>query len=435
MTDRTGSRGPLRVRVENGVAWIVLDRPAARNALSVDLVRRLRRAMQEVDADPVVDVVVLTGSGTTFCAGLDFRELVSSPAEMLTELSAVPGCPWVPISKPVVGAINGPAVSGGLELALHCDFLVASAGAGFADTHALVGGVPGWGLTARLPAQIGFAAARRMSLTGEMLDAAEALRRGLITEVVSAEDLVPRVTEIAQSTRRGQPEARGRVLSGYRDAENVVAQVQRRSERAHFEGWVESRGGFLVEIDRASVARVRERKEELVRTSESTRPDLPIDALVPLRDLRTVGRVVRELDELSYERVLFPESTHDVFTTIAAAAQHSGEMTLASAVAVAFARNPMTVAYVAWDLQEITGGRFVLGLGSQVRGHIVRRYGIDQAGTDRADPEAGLRRMFLTSLPPRIDEFLSGWGLVRESNCRSLTGPNGPLGMSGVGPC
>ncbi len=128
-----------------------------------------------------VDVVIVTGADPVFCAGLDLKELGNT-----TELPDI-SPKWPPMSKPVIGAINGAAVTGGLELALYCDVLIASEQARFADTHARVGLLPTWGLSVRLPQKVGVGMARRMSLTGDYLSAADALRAGLVTEVVPHE--------------------------------------------------------------------------------------------------------------------------------------------------------------------------------------------------------------------------------------------------------
>ena len=129
-------------------------------------------------------MVILTGADPVFCAGLDLKELGDS-----TELPDI-SPRWPPMTKPVIGAINGAAVTGGLELALYCDILIASENAKFADTHARVGLLPTWGLSVRLPQKVGVGMARRMSLTGDYLSADDALRAGLVTEVVPHDELL-----------------------------------------------------------------------------------------------------------------------------------------------------------------------------------------------------------------------------------------------------
>ena len=186
----------LRVEVANEIAVVTLNRPDARNALD----RRLRAAIPEalgaLDADPTVRVIVLTGADPAFCAGLDLKELGDSGLNR-SIVGGEAGSPLGSVAKPVLGAINGPTVTGGLELALHCDLLIASERARFADTHARVGVMPGWGLTVLLPQAIGVRRAKQMSFTGNYVDADTAFEWGLVNEVVAHERLLTRALELA----------------------------------------------------------------------------------------------------------------------------------------------------------------------------------------------------------------------------------------------
>ena len=148
--------------VADGIATVTLNRPERRNAISSELARAVTVAMASAEERDDVDVVILTGAGPAFCAGLDLNELGTS-GENLAPLGASTG-PWAPgggtwhpMSKPVIGAINGAAVTGGLELALQCDLLVAAQSAKFGDTHARVGVFPGGGMIALLHARSGIA--------------------------------------------------------------------------------------------------------------------------------------------------------------------------------------------------------------------------------------------------------------------------------------
>ena len=145
-------------------------------------------------------MVIVTGADPVFCAGLDLKELGDT-----TELPDI-SPKWPAMRKPVIGAINGAAVTGGLELALYCDVLIASENARFADTHARVGLLPTWGLSVRLPQKVGIGMARRMSLTGDYLSAHDALRCGLVTEVVAHERPAARRPPDRRVDRRQQPE-------------------------------------------------------------------------------------------------------------------------------------------------------------------------------------------------------------------------------------
>lgn len=180
--------------VSDGIAVVTMHRPEARNALNAELRRAVPETLQRLDADPDVRVLILTGADPAFCAGLDLGELGSSG------LSADPDATPLPfggLTKPLIGAINGAAVTGGFELALGCDLLIASERARFADTHARVGVMPGWGLTVLLPQAIGIRRARQMSFTGNFVDADTALAWGLVNEVVPHGSLLDRARELA----------------------------------------------------------------------------------------------------------------------------------------------------------------------------------------------------------------------------------------------
>jgi enoyl-CoA hydratase len=177
------------VEVADGVATLTLNRPERRNALTAAMIRRIRVAVAEADARDDVEAMVLTGAGDFFCAGLDLDEL-STTGE--NRIEGGKGLPVHETVKPLIGAIDGAAVAGGLELALLCDFLIASDRARFADTHARVGVIPGWGAAALLPHVVGPRNALAMSLTGRFVDAEEALRFGLVSELAPAAELADR---------------------------------------------------------------------------------------------------------------------------------------------------------------------------------------------------------------------------------------------------
>lgn len=182
----------------DGVRVLTLNRPEARNALSTSLIETLYGAMEAADADPGVRAVVLTGTDPAFCAGVDLKEAQQLGGSYFETFQSH-NCITKPahMRSPIIGAINGPTFTGGLEMALACDFLIASEQAVFADTHARVGILPGGGMTARLPQLVGAAMARRLSMTGEVVDARRAERIGLVTEVVPHEHLVSRAVELA----------------------------------------------------------------------------------------------------------------------------------------------------------------------------------------------------------------------------------------------
>ena len=188
--------------VAERIATVTLNRPAVRNALSSAVLSLLSERLRAAEADDGVDVVVLTGADPAFCAGVDLTELGSGSRDLVLprvqdgDAAVAPG-PLPPRATPVIGAVNGVAVTGGFELALNCDFLVASERAKFGDTHARVGVMPGWGLTVLLPQAIGVRRAREMSFTGNFMDADEALRLGLVNHVVPHEELMPFTRRLA----------------------------------------------------------------------------------------------------------------------------------------------------------------------------------------------------------------------------------------------
>jgi len=186
------------VETADRVCTITLHRPEARNALNTALHHESARALAAAESAVDVDVVVLTGADPAFCAGLDLKELGAGGSNLAGGSSdpAVEGRWTNPVeavwamTKPVIGAINGACVTGGLELALGCDFLVASERAFFGDTHARVGVIPGGGMSVFLPMAVGLRRAKEMSLTGNFVDAHEAHRLGLVNHVVAHEELL-----------------------------------------------------------------------------------------------------------------------------------------------------------------------------------------------------------------------------------------------------
>jgi len=170
------------VERRDAVAIITLNRPAARNAVNVELAGALVDAVAECQD---ARCIVITGADPAFCAGLDLRDLGTAKlADLPPFINAV-----AISGVPTIAAVNGPAVTGGFEVALACDFIVASERARFADTHLRVGVYPGPVLV-DLPRRVGMAKARELSLTGNFVDAAEALRLGLANHVVPHDDLL-----------------------------------------------------------------------------------------------------------------------------------------------------------------------------------------------------------------------------------------------------
>ena len=188
------SESVLLVEKKDGIATLTLNRPKAMNALSRELLSCIGRTFTDLREDKETGVVILTGAGRAFCAGLDLKELSEQGvAERETEASGTLDTIDIihSFDRPIIGAINGTAITGGFELALACDFLIASTEARFADTHARVGVLPGWGMSQKLSRMIGIGRAKELSFTGNYLSAEQALAWGLVNRVVEPDDLLP----------------------------------------------------------------------------------------------------------------------------------------------------------------------------------------------------------------------------------------------------
>jgi enoyl-CoA hydratase len=179
------------VEKAGGIATVTLNRPEKLNSLNRELRTNFCKAMQELRDDPEAQVVIITGAGRAFCAGLDLRELGTDTGResgaLVRDGTTVSFITVIEdMQVPVIAAVNGFAVTGGFELALACDMIVASEDAQFADTHARVGVMPGGGMTARLPRAVGIRKAKELSLTGNYLAARDAERMGLVNRVVAS---------------------------------------------------------------------------------------------------------------------------------------------------------------------------------------------------------------------------------------------------------
>ncbi len=202
----------LRIEREGEVATVTLDRPEAMNALSSELCDSITEGFQQLASDRDARAVILTGAGRAFSAGVDLKELgsgqrprsIHSSEEMLHSVRHFPG--------PVIAAVNGFAITGGFELALAADFIVASRAARFADTHARVGILPGWGLSQKLPRLIGIGRAKELAFTGNTITAEEALAWGLANRVTEPDELLPTCRALVEDMLSCVPDA----LRGYK---------------------------------------------------------------------------------------------------------------------------------------------------------------------------------------------------------------------------
>ena len=186
---------------KDGIAKITLNRPEALNAISPQVLMELEQALKDIAGDDTVGVVVLTGAGRAFSAGVDIKgmntdaqgDIVTTRKRLaLDVIEALENS-----DKPVIAAVNGYCLTGALELATACDLIVASESASFGDTHARWGLTPTWGGSQRLPRLIGAMKAKEMVFTCDMLTAAEAQQIGLVNKVVPPEKLDEAVQELA----------------------------------------------------------------------------------------------------------------------------------------------------------------------------------------------------------------------------------------------
>jgi len=202
---------PVLFEVDGYVALITLNRPDRHNAICRDLLKLLYDNLDEVQRNPEIRSAVITGSGRSFCSGIDLsvigKDNILDPRGDGHDMPDVFGA----CKKPIIGAVNGNAITGGFELALNCDFLIASTKARFIDSHAKVGIHPGWGMTQLLQQAVGQKMAKQLSFTCRPLCADDALRLGLVNEVVAPEALISRAMEIARDIAEVNQEMLGRI--------------------------------------------------------------------------------------------------------------------------------------------------------------------------------------------------------------------------------
>lgn len=245
----------VEVDVADHVGTVTLNRPEARNALSGEVTSLLGAAIADLDARDDVGAIILTGADPAFCAGFDLRALSTElrSVQQDRQRSTLKHLGLMPVhDTPVIGAINGAAVTGGLELAMGCDFLIASERARFADTHARVGAMPGGGMTIRLPQLISIDRARWMTFTGNFIDAETACQWGLVVEVVPHESLMDRAREIASTIAAIPAENIREVRRMYDEIGTMSGKEAWVAEARASRQWMESR------FDQARLASERE---------------------------------------------------------------------------------------------------------------------------------------------------------------------------------
>ncbi len=210
----------LIVHDESGLRTVTFNRPQAKNALTRAMRVELCELLDAADRDVSVKVLILTGTDPAFSAGVDFKDMDPAFDPRDRRFTVNPGRALRAMRTPVICAVNGPCISGGLEIALSSSFIVASDRAIFADTHARLNVLPAWGLTGLLPHVVGVRKAREMSLTGDQVNALEAFRLGMVNHVVPHSDLLVFTRELA--SRISEASAVGTVLALYEQGEDLT---------------------------------------------------------------------------------------------------------------------------------------------------------------------------------------------------------------------
>lgn len=201
----SGAESLLKVEKRpDGISIITINRPQALNALTRGMFTDLARIFKALDRDPDVKVIILTGAGRAFCSGVDLTAAKDVFKGDVKDKESDPVIQMEACSKPIIGAINGYAVTAGFEISLACDILIASNNAKFIDTHCKFGIFPSWGLSQKLPRIIGVNRARELSFTSKPLDALSAEKWGLVNRVVQPAELMEHAIETAEAIASNQ---------------------------------------------------------------------------------------------------------------------------------------------------------------------------------------------------------------------------------------
>ncbi len=198
----------LLYKVKDNIALIIINRPKALNALNTETLNELVNAIEEVQNDKEIKAAIITGEGRAFVAGADIAQmkaLTTVKGREMTILGQRVFDKIENIDKPVIAAVNGFALGGGCELAMACDIRIASEKAKFGQPEVNLGIIPGYGGTQRLPRLVGKGMAKYLIYTGEMIDAAEAYRIGLVQKVVAPEELVDKAVDVAKTIMSKAP--------------------------------------------------------------------------------------------------------------------------------------------------------------------------------------------------------------------------------------
>jgi enoyl-CoA hydratase/carnithine racemase len=225
----------LKVKREDSLLWVTLDLPEKRNAITLEMVDSLTSTLKEADWDLEIKVIILTGAGTSFCAGGDIKAMkeksgmFAGDAEELRQ-NYMKGIQQIPrviesLQTPIIAMVNGPAIGAGLDIACMCDLRLASTNASFGETFAKVGLVPGDGGTFFLPRVVGYAKAMEMSLTAKVYNATEAKEMGLLTKLVDAKELESATRELSLKISQNSFTALTMIKKGLKGARDLNTQL------------------------------------------------------------------------------------------------------------------------------------------------------------------------------------------------------------------
>ena len=255
--ERTTQLAAVGKRHEDATVWLRLQRPAAMNAISTELLDELNLALDEIEADRAVRVVVLTGMGRAFCAGADLKALSSDTGSIdpsrVVDFVAYAGQTierLAALGHPVIAGVNGLALAGGLELLLACDIVVASTAARIGDAHANYGLIPGAGGSVRLARAVGTQMAKYLALTGQHFPPSSPVLAGLVSEIVGPDELDNRLSELATTLADKSPLGLGRMKRLMNDAPDqslhdaLAAEQRALSEQCRSQDFAEGIAAF-----------------------------------------------------------------------------------------------------------------------------------------------------------------------------------------------
>ncbi len=246
-------------RSAEGWAQITFNRPDKLNTLSIALRQEVHAVVQALEQDADIHVLILTGAGKVFTAGLDLDEWSTGGEVAAAAFTHDVIASLRQFKGPVIAAIQGAAITGGVEIALACDVIIASSRAKFADTHVHVGLLPGWGGSVRMVERVGMQRAKELALTGRFFSAQEALEWGFVNHVVEPNQLLPFAQDLAKQMLRAEP-AHMKAYKALLDAEaDILLGEALRHEREHAQA----------HNARSSLAQIQARLQKFLKNKNS----------------------------------------------------------------------------------------------------------------------------------------------------------------------